>query len=48
MFLFTKDDPIIGAEAIAYEECYKNPNVLLGVTNIGGHTAYHENFMKPE
>ncbi len=37
-----KDDPIIGEKAIDYDTCSKNPYVLLGVTDHGGHLGYFE------
>ena len=40
--LMAKDDPIIGAKAIDYDTCKKNPYVLLGVTDHGGHLGYFE------
>ena len=38
----SKDDPIIGENAIDYDTCSKNPYVLLGVTHHGGHLGYYE------
>jgi predicted alpha/beta-fold hydrolase len=37
-----KDDPIIGELAIDYDTCSRNPYVLLGVTDRGGHLGYFE------
>ena len=48
MFMFAEDDPVIGKEAIGYEECYKNPYVLLATTKSGGHTGYYESVINPE
>lgn len=44
LLLMAKDDPIIGEEAICYEFVNRNPNLLLGVTNRGGHLGYFESF----
>ncbi|OQR95934.1 serine protease family S33 [Thraustotheca clavata] len=35
------DDPICPKEAIPYEECRSNPNVILAVTKNGGHLGYY-------
>jgi predicted alpha/beta-fold hydrolase len=40
--IMAKDDPIIGEKAIDHETCSKNPYVLLGVTEQGGHIGYFE------
>ncbi|CAM6125529.1 unnamed protein product [Calypogeia fissa] len=37
-----EDDPICTKEAIPYDECRLNPNIILGVTGHGGHLAYFE------
>jgi len=37
MFLMCKDDPIAGKETIDYDICQKNPQILLAVTENGGH-----------
>ena len=44
-FLMAKDDPIIGEKAIDTNVCGKNPYILLGVTNKGGHLGYFESTM---
>lgn len=36
------DDPICTREAIPWDECRANPNIILGVTSHGGHLAYLE------
>ena len=36
-----KDDPVLGEKSIDYEGCQRNPNILLGVTNRGGHVSYY-------
>ena len=33
----SRDDPITPENAIPYEECLKNENLVLGVTEGGGH-----------
>jgi predicted alpha/beta-fold hydrolase len=40
-----KDDPIIGEQSIDYDICRKNPYVLLGVTERGGHLGYFESLL---
>eukprot|EP00347_Sterkiella_histriomuscorum_P008429 403345128 len=52
--LMAKDDPIVGEKTIAYESCQANQNIILGVTEYGGHLGYFENisstqqwFVKP-
>lgn len=40
--MMAKDDPVIGGKSIDYETCQSNPNVLLGVTEHGGHLGYFE------
>eukprot|EP00347_Sterkiella_histriomuscorum_P010337 403376694 len=40
--LMAKDDPIIGEKTIDYEICQKNKNIILGVTEYGGHLGYFE------
>ena len=43
--LLAKDDPVIGEGCIDHDICKANPNVLLGVTDHGGHLGYFETFM---
>ncbi|XP_024530780.1 phospholipase ABHD3 [Selaginella moellendorffii] len=38
----SRDDPLCTKEAIPWDECRLNPNVLLAVTRHGGHLAYFE------
>ena len=45
MFLMSLDDPIIGSEGIAYDECMANPNILLAITKKGGHLGFFESFI---
>lgn len=40
--MMARDDPIIGEKAIDHQACEKNPYVLLGVTDQGGHIGYFE------
>jgi len=42
MFLMAKDDVIMGAASIDYETCMANPNILLAVTEHGGHLGWFE------
>ena len=35
-----KDDPVVGAKAICTEVVKKNPYLLLGVTERGGHVGF--------
>lgn len=42
MFLMAKDDVIMGEKSIDYETCIANPNILLAVTENGGHLGYFE------
>eukprot|EP00249_Psilotum_nudum_P015338 c25272_g2_i3 orf=287-1582(-) len=36
------DDPVCTKEAIPWDECRVNSNVVLGITNHGGHLAFYE------
>jgi len=38
------NDPIIGNECIDEDRALKNPNIILGKTNYGGHVGYFQNF----
>ena len=38
----SKDDPIIGHDTIDYDVCISNQNILLGLTDNGGHLGYYE------
>jgi predicted alpha/beta-fold hydrolase len=40
--MMAKDDPIIGHETICYEVSQKNPYLVLGLTERGGHLGYFE------
>ena len=42
LFMHSLDDPIIPTAAVDFEEIRKNPNTIIGVTEMGGHTSYHE------
>lgn len=46
--LMAKDDPIIGENCVDTEIPQKNPYLLMGVTNHGGHLGYFENFFSPK
>lgn len=35
------NDPIIGNECIDEERVLRNPNIILGTTNYGGHVGYY-------
>ncbi|BBN17002.1 uncharacterized protein MPTK1_7g11160 [Marchantia polymorpha subsp. ruderalis] len=39
-----EDDPICTKEAIPYDECRVNPNIILAVTKHGGHLGYFDGF----
>jgi len=43
LIMNARDDPLLGPDSIAYKECRANPNVLLAVTEKGGHLGYFEN-----
>lgn len=45
MFFNSLDDPLIGADGIAFEECMENPYILLALTKKGGHLGYFEDFI---
>eukprot|EP00347_Sterkiella_histriomuscorum_P007208 403349846 len=42
--LMSKDDPIVGERSIDYEGCQGNNNIILGVTEHGGHMGYFDSF----
>ena len=42
LFLNAKDDPVCAEVCIAYDRFQENPNIVLGVTEHGGHLGYHE------
>jgi len=44
----SKDDPIAGKETIEYDPCQKNPNILLAVTESGGHLGYYSSIFSPK
>ena len=46
--MFALDDPIIGKDAIGYEECNQNPWVMVGTTKHGGHAGYFESVINPD
>eukprot|EP00347_Sterkiella_histriomuscorum_P023246 403335394 len=47
--MMSKDDPLLGGEqSIDYEVCQKNPYLLLGVTQNGGHLGYFENVLSTD
>ena len=41
LFMHSLDDPIIPTSAVDFEAINSNPNTLIGVTEMGGHTSYH-------
>lgn len=45
MYIMALDDPLIGLEGIAYEQCMANHNVMLGITQRGGHLGHFESFL---
>ncbi|CDW90488.1 alpha beta hydrolase domain containing protein [Stylonychia lemnae] len=42
LYLHSLDDPAIGSKNIDYEECMKNPHILLGTTRTGSHVCHYE------
>ena len=46
--MMAKDDPLIGSSAICYEAPKRNPHVILGVTERGGHLGYFESLASDE
>jgi hypothetical protein len=36
------DDPVVGKEAIAFEEVKTNPHIVLVTTSLGGHLSWLE------
>ena len=38
--LSSKDDPVVTASCIPYEQFYHNPNLVLAITNVGGHVGW--------
>lgn len=45
LIINSRDDPVVGPDAIPYTEVKNNPNLLLLTTDLGGHLAYlDENF----
>ena len=48
VFLNTMDDPILCQESIDFEVFKKNPNIVLCMTNHGGHTGHHESVFRLE
>ena len=42
LILNSLDDPIVPAENIAVSECLSNPNIILALTEFGGHGAWYE------
>jgi len=45
--LNAKDDPIVPDRIIPYSELMANPNILLAVTERGGHIGWYENWLRP-
>ena len=41
--LMAKDDPVVGPKSICTEVILQNPNLLMGITEGGGHVGYFEN-----
>lgn len=46
-YLYSKDDPVTGYEHIDFETCYKNPNIMVGVTERGAHVCFFESVINP-
>lgn len=44
-FISAKDDPVMGADVIPIDKCYKY--ILIGVTKAGGHMGYFEGMFWP-
>lgn len=42
LFMHARNDPIIPNDALHEDKFASNPNTILGITEMGGHTSYHE------
>jgi predicted alpha/beta-fold hydrolase len=42
LFMHAQDDPLMPPNCVDFEAIATNPNTILGVTKMGGHTSYHE------
>lgn len=47
LIINSRDDPIVGPEAIPYKQVPENPHVLLCETDLGGHLAYLDSKNEP-
>lgn len=47
LIICSKDDPVVGTDAIPYSQARANPHVLLCETDLGGHLSYLDNDKKP-
>ena len=42
LFMHAQDDPLMNSTCVDFEAISQNPNTILGMTKMGGHTSYHE------
>jgi predicted alpha/beta-fold hydrolase len=41
------DDPVVTADCIPYDDIMHNPNMMLAVTNTGGHIGWYQGIKYP-
>ena len=48
LIINAKDDDVVPIDAIPFEECEANPNIVLVVTQTGNHLAWFEGLFSPQ